>query len=116
DTLDLAAPLDFEVASDKRAVMGWSPVIPVDPRGRRCTANAREVTALVLDSDKSPDVLRLFTALCDAGLEFLMHSTHGHTDALPRYRIILPFAEPAPAQLWREIWATLTREILPDYR
>lgn len=39
--------------------------------------------------------------------EFLMHTTHSHTKAKPKFRVGLPLAKPIAAEKWESVWLHL---------
>ena len=84
---------------------GWSPA-RFDPC-ERAAENVREVYALCLDYDQG-------TAIADAveiweGMAGFLHTTRSHTNAHPRFRVVLPLSRAVSAfeyaGLWRRVSA-----------
>lgn len=75
----------------------WSPV-SYRSGARRGLAGVEWVTALVLDFDTGarPEDL---TATWER-LEYVVHSTFGHTEEHPKWRAVFPLAEMVPAEEW----------------
>ncbi len=85
---------------DKRKLPCWSPCSPWG------TPEAALVCALVLDIDEGTTVEE---ALDRCGqLALVLHTTWSHTEAAPRFRILLPLARPVPAALWTPRWQAAT--------
>jgi hypothetical protein len=77
-----------------KKVAAWSPVL-ID--GSRLNANVRAVTALVLDvdhwdPDEDPDWIG---PLSRSGLKYALATSHQHSEAAPRLRVVIPFSRPA---------------------
>src|SRR5688572_7059952 len=77
----------------------------------RLKKNVRSVSLLVLDCDHGADVGDSLRLWADMGLACLSYTTHSHlrrTDsnpgAEPRFRIVVPLAEPIPADLYPALW------------
>ena len=81
----------------------WSPVVLVDPDGRRSKGNVAAVTCLVLDCD-SGDALETIEACGD---EFVRvgHTSWSHTKGHVKARAVYPFEVPCPAEHWGRVWA-----------
>ncbi|MGH9839694.1 MAG: YfjI family protein [Blastocatellia bacterium] len=87
----------------------FSPAIFDPPK--RAKENARELSLLVLDFDSGLEIedgLRPWRAL---GLRCAYHTTHSHLrvtpdhpDAQPRYRVVIPLADPIPASEFPALW------------
>lgn len=76
----------------------WSPVTyrPGTTRGK---ANVAQVHMLVLDIDHGPLPLDLLQ-----GLEWFGHTTFSHTPEAPRWRVVVPLAQPVNGEDWPEFW------------
>jgi hypothetical protein len=60
----------------------------------RKDANITSISCLVLDSDTGVDHLRMHDVLCRAGLAHFGHASPSSTDETPKWRLVLPLAEP----------------------
>jgi hypothetical protein len=84
-------------ADEKQRLPLWSPTT-FKPGQTRSKASAESIHWLVYDVDESPrpfSVWRLFSEWSVLAHTSWSHSPHSH-----KYRIILPLAEPIPAQDW----------------
>lgn len=89
-------------STDKLSGALWSPTIYRDG-ATRGNAGVVSMTAMVLDVDDGtpPEVmLPLWAGTCA-----VWHVSYSHTPTAPRYRVIVPFAEPVPVALWPRVWA-----------
>jgi len=82
----------------------WAPVTLVDEHDGISNDNVRAVTALVYDFDyatleQMDALLRAFAAF-----EYACHSSWRHTPEAPRFRLVLPLAEPASPATFRHLW------------
>jgi hypothetical protein len=77
----------------------WSPTIFQGPRNN---VNARELSALVLDYDDGTTPEQALAPW--SGCVAILHSSWSHTDALPKFRLVLPFSRPTPAATWSRVW------------
>lgn len=84
----------------------WAPAIF---NGSRAKANAREVCAIVLDYDDGADPMDATRALDERGVCYIAHSTHSHTPAAPKFRIVIPLARSVPAKAWPEFYPRAAR-------
>ncbi|MBI2761807.1 MAG: hypothetical protein HYX51_10325 [Chloroflexi bacterium] len=74
----------------------------------RANAGVVEIGALVLDLDRAlPDWRRL------EPFEYAAHTTWKHTPDAPRWRVVLPLAEPVPVAQWRGFWGGATAALAP---
>ncbi|MBZ4421753.1 hypothetical protein [Myxococcus sp. RHSTA-1-4] len=62
--------------------------------GYRNNASTQALYALHLDADGVGDWWELIRVLGELRLAFLIHRSGGHTPALPKWRVILPLAQP----------------------
>ena len=96
---------------------GWSPAVyRHDTRGRLLTrklGNVESVTAAVADVDHVglDDVQALTEHVKSLGLAGVLASTYSHSVTAPRVRVVVPFAEPVPAELWPRLWPALNAHI-----
>lgn len=76
----------------------WSPV-SYRPGTTRGKTNVDQVHVLVLDVDHTVLPLDLLE-----GLEYVAHTTFSHTEADPRWRVVLPLSEPIAGRDWPAFW------------
>jgi hypothetical protein len=80
----------------------WSPV--VYRRGRvRGADGVEDVTCLVLDHDDGTSIDEATAPWMD--WPHIVHTSWSHTDARPRFRVVLVLSEPVPAARWPAAWA-----------
>lgn len=79
-------------------------LLPGQPRKAE---NVTRVFACVLDFD-SGVAIEEATALL-IGYEYLLYTTHSHTERAPRFRVVLPLASPVDASEWHETWERIAR-------
>ncbi len=84
----------------------WSPTV-YRPNTTRGKANVLLVTCLVLDFD-SGTAPEEFTRGWER-YAYAMHTTHTHTEAHPKWRVVFPFARPVPAEEWPDLWQRLVK-------
>lgn len=90
-----------QVIADKSAGIPWSPTIYAEGASRG-NAGVAAVTAFVIDVDDGTPVSDL-----EARLEsflYIVHSSHSHTPEFPKYRVVLPLAEPVVSSDWPAAW------------
>lgn len=82
----------------------WAPVTLVDEHDGIANDNVRTLTALVFDFDHA--TLEQMDALLRAfsPYEYACHSSWRHTPEAPRFRLVLPLAEPASPASFRHLW------------
>jgi hypothetical protein len=96
---------------------GWSPAIyRRSESGRpltRAKASIEAVTCAVADVDHAglDDIGELVEHVRGLGLAAAMYSTHSHSSVEPRVRLVIPFADPVPAELWPRLWPSLNATI-----
>lgn len=102
--------LDFlrspNVAADKKALEGWSPIKARE--NRRGNAHVELVSALVLDDDGSGLPLERVVGIWGA-YAGAVHTTYSHTVDLPRYRIVLQPSRDMQPEEYRRVWAWLVQ-------
>ena len=79
----------------------WAPAC-YRPGGRRSSENVVHLSCLVLDFDQG-------TPISEAQARFepwyhVVHTTWSHKQEFPKFRLILPLADPVPAEVWRPLW------------
>jgi len=78
----------------------WSPAT-FDPAWR-LNVNARDVSALVLDYDDGTPIEQARETW--GRWAYALHTSWSHTDAAPRFRVVVPLATPCPAARWPRVW------------
>lgn len=87
--------------TNKLALPAWSPA-RFAPGRPRCAEAVLDLSCLVLDYDQgAPDA----ALSAWVGLIAVAHSTWSHTEASPRFRVVVPLARPIPAARWARAWA-----------
>jgi hypothetical protein len=90
-----------EARSDpKRDLRLWSPA-HYPPDSRRGSENVVHLSCLVLDYDAGLPIAEAAAAWQD--VFHIVHTTWSHTPEVPKYRLILPLAQP----VWPEDWRTV---------
>lgn len=59
-------------------------------KGRRVRGSVKERYLITLDADNPSEDFLLDLDMELGGMEYVLYSTHSHTDANPRYRVIIP--------------------------
>lgn len=96
---------------------GWSPAVyRRDARGRLLTRRndaVEAVTCAVGDFDTLTldELAALLEHVKSLGLAGVVYSTFSHASTAPKVRLVVPFAESVPAQLWRRLWPTLNTRV-----
>jgi len=111
----LLKPSKSYPVKEKNSLPLWSPTIF---NGNRCGANAIQVSCLVYDLDDGTSIEERAKF---QKYNYLFHTSFSHTEEKHKYRIILPLAEPIPAQDWRRasiaaknLWANTIGVGSPD--
>lgn len=91
---------EYQAASDEarkadKDGLAWIPCSVRDPAEGRCQANMEMAYLLVLDIDTGMALSDVKERI--AGLEAAIHSSYSHTPEKPKWRVVLPLAEPIPA-------------------
>ena len=102
----LAFVADPAVAEDKRALEGWS---PAKFRGDvRAKANTELISCIVLDDDgtgaSTDQIAVLWGAHAGA-----VHTTHSHTDASPKHRIVLRCSRDMTLEEHERVWGVFAK-------
>ena len=101
-------------SEEKEYVKLFSPIIPVISESgefltARKDANVSMITAMVLDFDNDEKTIsEIRSALEPNG--YYGHTTWSHSEAHPKYRIILPIDKYVPAAAWKGVWKTFVDE------
>ena len=91
-----------EARSDpKRDLRLWSPA-HYPPNSRRGSENVLHLSCVVLDYDSGLDIGEAAAAWQD--YFHIVHTTWSHTPETPKYRLILPLAEPVRPADWRTVY------------
>jgi hypothetical protein len=100
-----AAGLRLEEEARKKAkgeLRVWSPTLYAPGAEKRGGEHVTHLSCLVLDHD---DGTRIEDASARWSQYFhVVHSTWSHTDAHPRFRLVLPFAHLVAARDWLRVW------------
>jgi len=88
--------------SDKVALPAWSPAVfaPGKPRAK---STAVALSSLVLDYDDGTPIDAAQATWSD--WPHIVHTSWSHAPEHPKFRLVLPLAEPIPAALWSRAWA-----------
>jgi hypothetical protein len=99
----------FEVLQDKRRGRCWSPTAYVAGYTSRGNAGVEAVSCLVFDLDRvPPDPKRL------ERVYWIGHTTWSHTLQAPRWRVVIPLAQPVPASAWSDVWRRARAALCPE--
>jgi hypothetical protein len=91
---------------EKKTLPAWSPA-RYRPGASRGAAGVLSLSALVLDYDNGTSI---DTALdCWGWRPGMLHTSWSHELARPRFRVIMPLAEPVPAEDWAAVYAWAER-------
>lgn len=109
----LASRLTKHEIRDEKDGAGFSPTLYREGPVRRLAENVEALTLLVLDIDDG-------TPLEDLRLKFeeyewVAYTTHGHTTAHPKYRLVFPLTHAVPAQYWRQVWSGAVATLAPGH-
>lgn len=80
----------------------WSPTV-YRRHETRGVSGVEAVTCLVLDYDDGTSIEDAVDAW--EGWPLLVHTSWSHAEAHPRFRLVLPLAEPILATAWPRVWA-----------
>lgn len=90
-----------KLVPDKHMGTPWSPTVYADGASRK-SANVEAITALVVDVDDGTPFATLKERL--EPFLYVVHTSHSHTEAHPKYRVVLPLTAPVPAVEWESVW------------
>lgn len=93
----------------KSEEVGLFSMYRLKPGKTRAKENVLEVSGWALDLDKATqaEIDATRARLDAAGLTYVCYSTHGHTDAKPKIRIIGPLLAPVPGKEWLSVWRAI---------
>lgn len=96
----LTEPVALPRGHDRDQIWSWAPHSLSAPRRKK--ANVVDVTCLVLDYDDG-------TSLTDGVAPWqdwhhILHTSRSHTEAAPRFRVVLPLEQAVPADVWPRAW------------
>jgi len=89
---------------EKLKQIAWSPAL-FD--GDRANENAIKMSCLVVDVDDYVPVTYCGAELMVRGVKGYIHTSVSHSDKQDKYRLVLPLAEDAPADMWMHYHAAL---------
>ena len=83
----------------------WSPV-RYREGARRSSANVEEVSCIVLDVDSDSRPVSIEEA-CKPwqGVAHCVHTSWSHTPERPKFRVVIPLAQPVEVGLWHRVWS-----------
>jgi hypothetical protein len=76
--------------------LAWIPCSTIDPNGARIQSNMDKAYALVLDIDTGMPLNEVKEHI--EGFEAVIHSSFSHSPEHPKWRVVLPLAEPIEAK------------------
>jgi hypothetical protein len=88
-------------AAPKRDLRLWSPALYM-PDTKRGGENVIHLSCLVLDYDEGSSIENASATWQD--YFHLLHTTFSHRPERPKFRLILPLAEPVPAAEWHKVY------------
>lgn len=88
-------------AAPKRDLRLWSPALYM-PDTKRGSENVIHLSCLVLDYDEGSSIATASATWQD--YFHLLHTTFSHKSERPKFRLILPLAEPVPAAEWHKVY------------
>lgn len=95
---------------EKDSVPLFSPVTLKRGEVARKATSIETVNAMVLDFDKgehsADDICSMLKPL-----GFWGHTTHSHTDEVPKFRVIVPMTAPVQAGEWRGFWQAFVNDM-----
>jgi P4 family phage/plasmid primase-like protien len=103
---DLGARLSRFDLRDTKSGPAWSPVRYRDG-ARRGNAGVESVTVAVSDVDDGTDPQAVHTRLAALGFEHRIHSTFSSTPEHPKFRVVIPLAEPLQPLEWPDVFPHL---------
>jgi hypothetical protein len=101
----------FDVRDDKSGP-AWSPVRYADG-ATRGNVGVESVSVAVMDVDDGSDPGAAHRHLTELGFEHVIHSTHSSTPEHPKFRAIVPLANPCSAANWPGVFPRLC-DLLTD--
>jgi hypothetical protein len=99
----------FAVLADKHRGRCWSPTRYVDGHTARGNAGVESVSCLVFDCDRMPPDLKRLEGVC-----WIAHTTWSHRPDAPRWRVVMPLAQPVPSASWRDVWQRARMALCPE--
>jgi predicted P-loop ATPase len=97
--------VDHDIRESKDGRL-WAPV-EVNSTESRTNESVRAVTLFVMDFDCGLSPEEAVQVLRDGGFAYVIHSSHSHTLAKPKFRVVVPLSRPIPLADWREAWSYL---------
>ncbi len=98
-------PAAFPELNGKLSVDCWSPATYPPDCARRKKASVVSVSMAVLDFDDGTTIEEAVRAW--QHWDLIVHTSWGHTDESPRFRLVLPLEDPVPASHWPAAWRWL---------
>lgn len=110
DLADLVKLLTtFQELGEKQQAPCWSPTRYAAEVKTRGNVGVEAVSALVFDLDRvPPDPKRL------ESVYWIGHTTWSHRPGAPRWRVVIPLAQPVPATSWADVWQRARGALCPE--
>ncbi len=101
---------DLTTYHRRKSKDGTAIVLGLIPDGeRRAKKNVQSVHAIGIDVEhKTEEQIEAALAILEP-YEYVVYTTYSHTDEEPRYRIVVPFADPVDPKDWPDVWAGVNR-------
>jgi hypothetical protein len=110
DLADLVKLLTtFVEITEKKQARCWSPTRYADGATSRGNAGVEVVSALVFDLDRVPPDPKRLNGVCWIG-----HTTWSHQSDAPRWRVVIPLAQPVASASWRDVWQRARAALCPE--
>lgn len=81
----------------------WSPTLYAPGAEKRGGEHVTHLSCIVLDYDDGTSIDE--ASACWSQYFHMVHSTWSHTEARPRFRLVLPLAHLVPASAWARVWS-----------
>lgn len=96
----------------------WAPIRLREGATSREARWVSHVTAAVIDVDGAPHSAlgEAISRLATLGLAAVVHTSHGAALVHPthtKFRVVVPLAEPCPAEAWRDAWTRIVAYLTP---
>jgi hypothetical protein len=110
DLADLVKLLTtFVQIAEKKQAPCWSPTRYLESATSRSNAGVDAVSALVFDLDRVPPDHKRLNGICWIG-----HTTWSHRHEAPRWRVVIPLAQPVASASWSDVWQRARAALCPE--
>lgn len=82
------------------------------PGTKRGAKNVESVGLAVFDIDKGMSIEEAREKF--AGLSYALYTTFNHAPKASKFRVVVPFTEPVPAEEWPAVWRAATARFAPE--